>query len=114
MLLPLFRSYLVQIETASNVLRSTDDVAHAIAHRVREAALKCRRFRTLDRDTLAIEQKFNGRDREGKLIRDAGSVTYNAAIESIATRDTDTARIRAEAPVRLCRDSLFPLDPGRT
>ncbi len=31
-----------------------------------------------------------GRDKEGTPVRDAGSVTYSAAIESAATRDTDT------------------------
>ena len=30
-----------------------------------------------------------GRDQEGTAVRDAGSVTYSAAIESAATRDTD-------------------------
>jgi len=30
-----------------------------------------------------------GRDEEGTAVRDAGSVTYSAAIESAATRDTD-------------------------
>ena len=38
---------------------------------------------------LATIWSADGRDREGKPIRDAGSVTDNAAIESIATRDTD-------------------------
>jgi hypothetical protein len=32
-----------------------------------------------------------GRDKEGTPMRDAGSVTYSAAIESAATRDTDEA-----------------------
>jgi hypothetical protein len=32
-----------------------------------------------------------GRDDEGTPVRDAGSVTYSAAIESVATRDTDEA-----------------------
>jgi len=31
-----------------------------------------------------------GRDEDGTSVRDAGSVTYSAAIESAATRDTDT------------------------
>ena len=39
---------------------------------------------------LATIRSADGRDREGEPIRDAGSVTHNAAIESIATRDTDT------------------------
>jgi hypothetical protein len=30
-----------------------------------------------------------GRDKEGKPVRDKGSITYSAAIESAATRDTD-------------------------
>jgi hypothetical protein len=32
-----------------------------------------------------------GRDHEGTPVRDAGSVTYSAALESAATRDTDAA-----------------------
>jgi hypothetical protein len=47
-----------------------------------------------------------GRDEEGTPVRDAGSVTYSAAIESAASRDTDTApsafaaRARREATRR--------------
>ncbi len=38
---------------------------------------------------LAVIWSADRRDREGRPARDAGSVTWNAAIESIATRDTD-------------------------
>ena len=47
-----------------------------------------------------------GRDEEGTPVRDAGSVTYSAAIESAASRDTDdapsafAARARREATRR--------------
>ena len=39
---------------------------------------------------LATIWSAESRDTEGRPVRDAGSVTFNAAIESIATRDTDT------------------------
>lgn len=39
---------------------------------------------------LATIWSAENRDTEGRPVRDAGSVTFNAAIESIATRDTDT------------------------
>ncbi len=38
---------------------------------------------------LAVLWSASGRDPSGQPLRDAGSVTYNAAIESVATRDTD-------------------------
>ena len=44
-----------------------------------------------------------GRDKEGAPVRDAGSVTYSAAIESAAQQDTDemssafAARVEREA-----------------
>jgi len=47
-----------------------------------------------------------GRDAEGIPVRDEGSITYSAAIESAASRDTDTApspfaqRVRREATRR--------------
>jgi hypothetical protein len=44
-----------------------------------------------------------GRDKEGKAVRDAGSVSYSAAIESAATRDTD--RDPAEFVQRVLREA---------
>ena len=38
---------------------------------------------------LATIWSAESRDKKGKPVRDDGSVTYNAAIETIATRDTD-------------------------
>ena len=38
---------------------------------------------------LSTVWSAEARDEEGRPIRDAGSVSHNAAIESIATRDTD-------------------------
>src|SRR5215471_12511676 len=51
------------------------------------------------------------RDAEGRPVRDEGSVSYSAAIESAATRDTDrelsefTRRVEREARRRRCRDA---------
>jgi hypothetical protein len=51
------------------------------------------------------------RDAEGRPVRDEGSVSYSAAIESAATRDTDrelsdfTRRVEREATRRRCRDA---------
>jgi hypothetical protein len=48
----------------------------------------------------------DGRDKDGHAVRDAGSVSYNAAIESAATADTDeqlsafAARVQREATRR--------------
>ena len=39
---------------------------------------------------LAVVWSADTIDKEGRPVRDPGSATYNAAIESIATRDTDT------------------------
>ena len=39
---------------------------------------------------LAVVWSAQTEDKEGRPVRDPGSTTYNAAIESIATRDTDT------------------------
>ena len=39
---------------------------------------------------LAVVWSAQSTDNEGRPVRDPGSATYNAAIESIATRDTDT------------------------
>ena len=39
---------------------------------------------------LAVVWSADTTDKEGRPVRDPGSATYNAAIESIATRDTDT------------------------
>ncbi len=44
-----------------------------------------------------------GRDRKGTPVRDPGSVTYSAAIESAATRDTDT--IPSEFAQRVDREA---------
>jgi hypothetical protein len=38
---------------------------------------------------LATVWSAEGRDEEGMPVRDEGSVTYSAAIESAASRDTD-------------------------
>lgn len=51
------------------------------------------------------------RDAEGRPVRDPGSVSYSAAIESAATRDTDpelsdfTRRVEREATRRRCREA---------
>lgn len=51
------------------------------------------------------------RDGEGRPVRDEGSVSYSAAIESAATRDTDpqlsdfTRRVEREAHRRCCGDA---------
>jgi len=51
------------------------------------------------------------RDAEGRPVRDEGSVSYSAAIESAATLDTDlefsdfTRRVEREATRRRCRDA---------
>jgi hypothetical protein len=51
------------------------------------------------------------RDAEGRPVRDEGSVSYSAAIESVASRDTDrelsqfTQRVDREAIRRRCRDA---------
>lgn len=51
------------------------------------------------------------RDREGRPVRDEGSVSYSAAIESAATRDTNpelsafTLRVERETTRRGCRDA---------
>jgi hypothetical protein len=51
------------------------------------------------------------RDAEGRPARDEGSVSYSAAIESAATRDTDrqlsdfTRRVEREATRRRCRET---------
>jgi hypothetical protein len=51
------------------------------------------------------------RDADGRPVRDEGSVSYSAAIESAATRDMDrelsefTRRVEREARRRLCRDA---------
>ena len=51
------------------------------------------------------------RDAEGRPVRDQGSVSYSAAIESVASRDTDrelsrfTQRVEREAMRRRCRDA---------
>ena len=39
---------------------------------------------------IAVVWSAEANDKEGRPARDAGSATYNAAIETIATRDTDT------------------------
>ena len=39
---------------------------------------------------LAVVWSAQTTDKEGRPVRDPGSATYNAAIETIATRDTDT------------------------
>lgn len=39
---------------------------------------------------LAVVWSAQTKDKEGRPVRDPGSATYNAAIETIATRDTDT------------------------
>ena len=39
---------------------------------------------------LAVVWSAQTSDKEGRPVRDPGSATYNAAIETIATRDTDT------------------------
>ena len=39
---------------------------------------------------LAVVWSAQTRDNDGRPVRDPGSATYNAAIETIATRDTDT------------------------
>ena len=39
---------------------------------------------------LTVVWSAQSTDREGRPVRDPGSATYNAAIETIATRDTDT------------------------
>jgi len=44
-----------------------------------------------------------GRDEEGTAVRDAGSVTYSAAIESAATRDTDA--VASEFAQRVQREA---------
>ena len=55
---------------------------------------------------LAVVWSAQTTDKEGRPVRDPGSATYNAAIETIATRDTDTEpapfarRIRREAERR--------------
>ncbi|MGH9445695.1 MAG: ISKra4 family transposase [Terriglobia bacterium] len=52
------------------------------------------------------------RDAEGRPVRDEGSVSYSAAVESAATRDTDrelsdfTQRVEREATRRRCRDTV--------
>ena len=46
---------------------------------------------------LVIAWSAESRDEEGLPVRDPGSITYSAAIESAATRDTD------EYPCRVCR-----------
>ena len=38
---------------------------------------------------LATVWMAEGRDRQGRPVRDRGSVSYNAAVESAASRDTD-------------------------
>jgi hypothetical protein len=40
---------------------------------------------------LVIVWSAEGRDEQGTPVRDAGSISYSAAIESAATRDTDSA-----------------------
>jgi hypothetical protein len=51
------------------------------------------------------------RDAEGRPVRDAGSVSYSAAVESAATRDTDrelsdfARRVGREATRRCCREA---------
>ena len=55
---------------------------------------------------LAVVWSADTTDKEGRPVRDTGSATYNAAIETIATRDTDPApapfarRIRRETTRR--------------
>ena len=55
---------------------------------------------------LAVVWSADTTDKAGRPVRDPGSATYNAAIETIATRDTDTEpapfarRIRREAQRR--------------
>ena len=55
---------------------------------------------------LAVVWSADTTDKEGRPVRDVGSATYNAAIETIATRDTDpepapfARRIRREAERR--------------
>ena len=55
---------------------------------------------------LVVVWSADTTDKEGRPVRDPGSATYNAAIETIATRDTDTEpapfarRIRREAQRR--------------
>ena len=39
---------------------------------------------------IAVVWSAETNDKEGRPVRDPGSATYNAAIETIATRDTDT------------------------
>src|SRR3989442_2818000 len=58
------------------------------------------------------------RDAEGLPVRDVGSVTYSAAIESPATLDTDshlaefTQRVQHEAPQRRIQTCPRPVDLG--
>ena len=60
---------------------------------------------------LAIVWSAESRDEEGFPVRDPGSITYSAAIESAATRDTDeypsefAERVRREATRRRLADA---------
>ena len=62
---------------------------------MRASALEGREGKQPDGSAKTREVKLvtvwsaEGRDEEGTAVRDAGSVTYSAAIESAATRDTD-------------------------
>lgn len=65
--------------------------------RMRASELQGREGKQPDGSSKTREVKLvtiwtaEGRDDEGKAVRDAGSVTYSAAIESAAGRDTDDA-----------------------
>ncbi len=52
----------------------------------RQAARRLRQTREVK---LATVWTAEGRDDEGRRCRDSGSVSYNAAVESAASRDTD-------------------------
>jgi hypothetical protein len=60
---------------------------------------------------LCMVWSAESRDAEGRPVRDRGSVSYSAAIESAATLDTDrelsdfTRRVEREATRRRCRDA---------
>jgi hypothetical protein len=84
---------------------------------MRAAELRGRAGKQADGSAKTREVKLctvwsaESRDAEGRPVRDAGSVSYSAAIESVASRDTDrelsrfTQRVEREAIRRRCRDA---------
>ena len=62
---------------------------------VRPAEVEGRRGKQPDGSAKTLEVKLvtvstaEGRDKQGRPLRDPGSVSYNAAVESAASRDTD-------------------------